>query len=203
MGAARCCAGLNSSIPMAVWIFSLCSPNCLKWSKIENLYWKCVLRHICSLICGSNSDIDPIFSCNTELNLIYLHAKKGLCFLLCLCNLNYLVVSCNLVPLQLLNKLHFVLNYCGEMAGHGAVHKRRRQLGGVKNWSKLPMDSTKKLPIMGVSKIQKNCRRLLWMAGHDRIKKPAAAAMKYVAISYCSIYDEKKRRERNNIFIQK
>ena len=64
--------------------------------------------------------------------------------------------------------------------------------GGVKNWSKLPMDSTKKLPIMGVSKMQKNCRRLLWMAGHDRIKKPAAAAMKYVAISYCSIYDEKK-----------
>ena len=30
------------------------------------------------------------------------------------------------------------------------------------------------------------------MAGHDRIKKPAAAAMKYVAISYCSIYDEQK-----------
>ena len=97
-----------------------------------------------NLFCGSNSDIDPIFSCNTELNLIYMQ-KKGLGFLLCLCNLNYLVVSCNLVPLQLLNKLHFVLNYCGEMAGH------------------------------------------------DRIKKkPAAAAMKYVAISYCSIYDEKK-----------
>ena len=26
----------------------------------------------------------------------------------------------------------------------GAIHKRRRQLGGVKNWSKLPTDSTKK-----------------------------------------------------------
>ena len=50
----------------------------------------------------------------------------------------------------------------------GAVHKRRRQLGvggGVKNWSKLPMDSTKKLPTWarGVSKIRKNCRRRLWM----------------------------------------
>ena len=31
----------------------------------------------------------------------------------------------------------------------GAVHKRRRQLGGVKNWSKLPTDSTKKLPTWG------------------------------------------------------
>ena len=102
---------------------SLCSLNCPRWSKIENSYWKCVSRHICSLICGSNSDIDPIFSCNTELNLIYVHAKKGLCFLLCLCNLNYLVVSCNLVPLQLLNKLHFVLNYCGEMAGHDRIKK--------------------------------------------------------------------------------
>ena len=27
-----------------------------------------------------------------------------------------------------------------------AVYKRRWQLGGVKNWSKLPMNSTKKLP---------------------------------------------------------
>ena len=34
----------------------------------------------------------------------------------------------------------------------GAVHKRRRQLGGgrggVKNWSKLSTDSTKKLPTL-------------------------------------------------------
>ena len=42
----------------------------------------------------------------------------------------------------------------------GAVHKRRRQLGGgggVKNWSRLPSDSTKKLPTWGrrVSKIRK------------------------------------------------
>ena len=139
---------------MAQTLLFLCSLDCPKQPKNENSYWKYVSRHICSLICVSNSDIDPIFflQYRTKLNI---HAKKGLCFLLCLCNLNYLVVSCNLVPLQLLNKLHFVLNYCGEMAGH------------------------------------------------DRIKKPAAAAMKYVAISYCSIYDEKKRRERNNIFIQK
>ena len=32
--------------------------------------------------------------------------------------------------------------------------------GRVKNWSKLPRDSTKKLP----SKIQKNCRHCLWMS---------------------------------------
>ena len=57
--------------------------------------------------------------------------KKKLCFLLCLCNLNYLVVSCNLVPLQLLNKLHFVLNYCGEMAGHETIHLGRRQLFNI------------------------------------------------------------------------
>ena len=39
----------------------------------------------------------------------------------------------------------------------GAIHKRRRQSGGVKNWSKLPTDSTKKLPTWGrgVSKIRK------------------------------------------------
>jgi len=30
-----------------------------------------------------------------------------------------------------------------------AVHKRRRQLGGVKNWSKLLTDSTKKTANMG------------------------------------------------------
>ena len=45
----------------------------------------------------------------------------------------------------------------------GAVHKQSWQLGGgrggVKNWSKLSIDSTKKLPIWGrgVSKIQKHC----------------------------------------------
>ena len=31
----------------------------------------------------------------------------------------------------------------------GAVHKRRWPLGGVKNWSQLLTDSTKKLPIWG------------------------------------------------------
>ena len=37
--------------------------------------------------------------------------------------------------------------------------------GGVKNCSKLPMDSTKKLPTWGrgVSKIRKKYRRRLWM----------------------------------------
>ena len=42
--------------------------------------------------------------------------------------------------------------------------------GGVKHWSKLPTDSTKKTVIMGegVSKIQKNCRRHLWMVPHGR-----------------------------------
>ena len=49
----------------------------------------------------------------------------------------------------------------------GAVHKRRRQLGGggVKNWPKLPTMSTKKQPTWGrgVLNIQKNYRRRLWM----------------------------------------
>ena len=36
---------------MAVWIFFLYSPDCPKWPKSEFLYWKCVSRHICSLIC--------------------------------------------------------------------------------------------------------------------------------------------------------
>ena len=46
------------------------------------------------------------------------------------------------------------INYIGNWVG-----------GGVINWSKLPTDSTKKLPTWrkGVSKIQKNCRRCLWM----------------------------------------
>ena len=37
--------------------------------------------------------------------------------------------------------------------------------GGVKNWPKLPTDSTKKLSTWGrgVSKIWKNWRRCLWM----------------------------------------
>ena len=37
--------------------------------------------------------------------------------------------------------------------------------GGVKNWSKLLTDSTKKLPIWGrgLSKIQENFRHCLWM----------------------------------------
>ena len=39
----------------------------------------------------------------------------------------------------------------GEGGGIGAVHKQRRKLGGRKgkNWSKLPTDSTKKLPTWG------------------------------------------------------
>ena len=37
---------------MAFWIFFLWSPDCPKRPKIENSYWKCVLRDICSLICG-------------------------------------------------------------------------------------------------------------------------------------------------------
>ena len=55
----------------------------------------------------------------------------------------------------------------------GAVHKRHRQLGGVKNWSKLLTDSTKNLPTWrrGVSKIRKKCRRRLWMVPH-RIQHP-------------------------------
>ena len=46
-----------------------------------------------------------------------------------------------------------------------AIHKRRRQLGGVINWSKLPTDSTKKLPTRGrrALKIRKNCQRHLWL----------------------------------------
>ena len=63
------------------------------------------------------------------------------------------------------------LTICQTMP-QGAVHKRRWQLGwggGVKNWSKLPTDSTKKLPTWGmwVSKIRKNCRRRLWMVPKD------------------------------------
>ena len=54
-----------------------------------------------------------------------------------------------------------------------AFHKRR-QLGGsrVKNWSKLLTDRTEKLPIWGrgVSKIQKNCRRILWMVPIQELK---------------------------------
>ena len=40
----------------------------------------------------------------------------------------------------------------------GAIHKRRRQLGGVNNWSNFPTDSTEKLPTWGreVLKIRKN-----------------------------------------------
>ena len=44
--------GLKSSIFMAVWIFFLCRRHdCPKRPKSENSYWKCVSRHICSLIC--------------------------------------------------------------------------------------------------------------------------------------------------------
>ena len=43
----------------------------------------------------------------------------------------------------------------------GAIHKRRRQLGGVKIWSKLPTDSTKKTADMGEEGI-KNPEKL-WM----------------------------------------
>ena len=33
--------------------FSLYSPDCPKQPKIGNSYWKCVSRHICSLICAT------------------------------------------------------------------------------------------------------------------------------------------------------
>ena len=35
---------------MAAWTFFLCSSDCSKRSEFS--YWKCVSRHICSLICG-------------------------------------------------------------------------------------------------------------------------------------------------------
>jgi hypothetical protein len=61
--------GLESSILMAVWIFFfLCSPNCPKWSCSENSYWKCVSRHICSLICGNNPSIPGFFRCYPKLH---------------------------------------------------------------------------------------------------------------------------------------
>ena len=59
----------------------------------------------------------------------------------------------------------------------GTVHERRWELGGggVKNWSKLLTDSTKKLPTWGRGvKIQKNCQRRLWMVpqlGDCRVAK--------------------------------
>ena len=36
-------------------VFFLCSPGCPKRSNIKNSCWKCVSRHICSLICVSTS----------------------------------------------------------------------------------------------------------------------------------------------------
>ena len=36
-----------------------------------------------------------------------------------------------------------------DVIGIGTVHKRRRQWGGVKNWSKLQTDTTKKTADMG------------------------------------------------------
>ena len=47
-----------------------------------------------------------------------------------------------------------------DMESFGAVHIRRRQLGVVKNWSKLPTDSTKNCRH---GEIWKNCQRRLWM----------------------------------------
>ena len=49
----------------------------------------------------------------------------------------------------MLNKTIFGLGTHCAAVKKGAVHKRRRQLGkgkGVKNWSILPTDGTKKLP---------------------------------------------------------
>ena len=45
------------------------------------------------------------------------------------------------------------------LSSKGAVHKRRRQLRGVKNWSKLPMDSIKKTADMGEGGV-KNLEKL-------------------------------------------
>ena len=72
--------------------------------------------------------------------------------------------------------------------------------GGVTNGSKLQMDITKKLPIWGrgVSKIQKNCRRHLWMVP-EVLKIKSKPLWKYKAfwvsikmISY--IYARRQKR---------
>ena len=44
----------NSPTVAYLWQFGffLCSPDCQKRPEIGNSYWKCVSRHICSLICG-------------------------------------------------------------------------------------------------------------------------------------------------------
>ena len=46
-------------------------------------------------------------------------------------------------------------------------------MGGVKNWSKLPTDSTKKLPTRGrgVSKFRKKCWLRLWMVPKTELAK--------------------------------
>ena len=38
-----------------LFVFFFCSPDCPKRPKNEFSYWKCVSRHICSLICVSTS----------------------------------------------------------------------------------------------------------------------------------------------------
>ena len=39
---------------MAVWIFFFSADPTAQFPKNENSYWKCISRHICSLICASN-----------------------------------------------------------------------------------------------------------------------------------------------------
>ena len=39
--------------------------------------------------------------------------------------------------------------------------------GGIKNWSKLSTDNSKKLPKWG----RKNCRRVLWMVPRRKMRK--------------------------------
>jgi hypothetical protein len=49
---------------------------------------------------------------------------------------------------------------------------------GVKNWSKLPTDSTKKLPTWGREggvKNPENCRRRLWMVQKRKLNKTEKA----------------------------
>ena len=64
-----------------------------------------------------------------------------------------------------INKYSLVSQPCGNNFGPSINNVGNWERGEVKNWSKLPMDSTKNLPTWGreVSKIQKNSWRCLWM----------------------------------------
>ena len=75
--------------------------------------------------------------------------------------------------------IHRIYSCMGPSINYVGNWEEGEDWGGVKNWSKLLTNSTKKLPILGteVSKIQKNFRRRIWMV---RI------AVKWVLI--CIIY---------------